>query len=180
MLSRIRSLRGWLAALVCLVVSGWASADGQVIFSGSQPKILGQQAFNNGLTVTVDQTSAIQALNSPSFIVLYGNGTFSWIPSGNNASFGNLFPVYGKVKALPSGWIQLTNNVDSFPPSAPAGAANLTVDLDGVILNVNGTWYAVLAFSKFTLAIERDANGNFVRTSTAFQTATFMMELTVE
>ena len=178
--SRIRSACAVLAALVCLVGVGAARAGGLVIFSGTSPKIVTQQTYNNGAVVSYDQTSDINRLNDPSFLVLYGNGTFSWIPSGSNPGFGNLFPVYGKVKPLPSGWIQLTSNDDSSPPNTPAGTPNLSLYLNGVILPVNGQWYAILNFSRFSVVVNRDAQGNYLSTSTGFQSATFVMGLTVE
>ena len=180
MSSRIRFAGGLLAALVFLVGSGSASADGLVIFAGTNPNVVAQQTYKNGALVTDDQTGDIEALNDPSFLVLYGNATFSWIPSGSNPDFAGLLPVYGTVKALPSGWIQLTSNYDSSPPNTPAGTPNLSLYLNGVILPANGQWYAILNFSRFSVVVNRDAQGNYLSTSTGFQSATFVMGLTVE
>jgi hypothetical protein len=166
-------LAGWLG----LAGSKPALAGSPVIFSGSNPFIISQRSYTNGVLTSADQTSFIQSLNAPSYIVLFSNGTFGWVPSGSNGGFLNTFPVYGTTHHLPNGWIQLTSNVDSVPPNTTPPTATLATYLNGVVLQVSGQSYAVLDFSYYAFVIERDEDGNPIRDDMDFVTVTFVIPL---
>ncbi len=170
---------GLLAAYVALAGSSAAWAAGPVIFSGSNVSIVSQQSFTNGVQTAADQTSFIESLNDPSYLVLFGDGTFGWVPSGMNGGFLNTLPVYGTLHLLPNGALQLTSNVDSVPANTTPPTSTIAVYLDGVMVQVAGQWYAVLDFSYYEFVIERDDDGDPIRDDIDFVTVTFVMPLKV-
>jgi hypothetical protein len=179
MLSCKNAAFGLFAVWVGLAGSDVVSAGGPAILAGSNPSIISQQSFTNGVQTPADQTSFIQSLNDPSYIVLFGDGTFGWVPSGSNGGFLNTLPVYGTVHLLPNGALQLTSNVDSVPAGSAPPVSSIAVFLDGVMVQAGGRWYAVLDFSYFDYVIERDEDGDPIRTDIDFVTVTFVMPLTV-
>jgi hypothetical protein len=84
---------------------------------------------------TIDK---INAFNNPAMIVLFPNATFGFVASNQPAGDPSGFPVYGTVKALPNGYLQLMGNTNTYP----SGSATNTTFVGGVIFPSQGRLYA--------------------------------------
>jgi hypothetical protein len=134
-----------LAGCAVALLGGPAHAQKPVIFQGRNPSIVKVQLTRNGSPqdpqVFVDR---INALNNASFLVIFPNGTFGFIASGQNPGANTGFPIYGTVAPLSNGYLHLMGNTNSFAN----GNTMTTTSVSGVLFPYLGRFYVSLIYTE--------------------------------